>query len=116
MTKYFSTKEVAQQVGMSVSQIHYYDHLGLIPALSRTDTGYRQFTEQNVTRLKDLKQFIASGMPLKQIRQLTDLVEQGKKQTLVQQRTIIAEQIRILERKQTAIDDQIEFLTQFIND
>ncbi len=76
----YTTQEISVLVGMSVSQVHYYDRLGLIPNLRRSENGYRVFTEKNLIWMKNLKIFIDSEMPLKDIRQLTDLVVQGKQQ------------------------------------
>lgn len=112
---FYSTKQVADAVGMRVSQIQYYDSLGLIPNLHRNKNGYREFSDENVTWLKDLKVFVSSGMPLKEVQQLTLLVKQGKTATIEERRKIIADQIHGLETKRADIDQQINFLTNFLS-
>jgi DNA-binding transcriptional MerR regulator len=116
MTNYLSTKQAAQRVKMSVSQIHYYDQLGLIPELSRSENGYRQFSERNMIWLENLKMFIDSGMPLKKIRQLTDLVKLGKKDTIAQRRVIVEAQVSILQEKKREIDQQLDFMAHFLDE
>lgn len=106
----YTTKQVAAKVGMSVSQIQYYDHLGLIPALRRSANGYRQFSEENVVWLQQVKIFAASGMTLKDLRRITDLVLIGKPETIDQRRTILSDHLVTLKRRQAEIHDQIDFI------
>lgn len=112
----YTTKQVATLVGMSVSQIQYYDHLGLIPALHRAPNGYRQFTPENVAWLQQVKIFAASGMSLKDLRRITNLVLIGKPATIEQRRTILSDHLTTLKHKQAEIRDQIDFIQQFLDD
>ncbi|GEO68139.1 MerR family transcriptional regulator [Levilactobacillus acidifarinae] len=113
MTTY-TTKQVADRLNMSVSQLQYYDQLGIIPDLQRTANGYRQFTAANVTWLTQVKVFIDSGMPLKDIQRLTTLVLAGKRQTAAQQNAIIADHLAHLKHRQAETAAQITFIENFL--
>lgn len=111
--KTYSTKQTADLVGMSVSQLHYYDHLGIIPFLRRSDNGYRQFSSQNILWLKELKVFVDSGMSLKDIKRLTDLILIGKQTTKPEQMKIVDAHLDMLNKKRHEIDEQIESIHHF---
>lgn len=111
----YSTKQTSELVGMSISQLHYYDHLGIIPFLNRTDNGYRRFSEKNITWLKELKIFVDSGMSLKDVKKLTDLVLIGKRETYEQQMKIVDAHIESLIEKRNEIDTQIESIHHFFD-
>lgn len=113
--KTYSTKKTAEMVGMSISQIHYYDHLGIIPFLKRSDNGYRCFTAENIVWLKEMKVFVDSGMTLKDIKRLTDLILIGKKATHEQQMKIVDTHIETLIQKRNEIDEQIESIHHFFD-
>ncbi|WP_342471847.1 MerR family transcriptional regulator [Lactiplantibacillus plantarum] len=110
----YTTQEISVLVGMSVSQVHYYDRLGLIPNLRRSENGYRVFTEKNLIWMKNLKIFIDSEMPLKDIRQLTDLVVQGKQATAEKRQAIVEHHLKELEKKQAELKKQVAFMNGFI--
>ncbi|MDT6980758.1 MerR family transcriptional regulator [Levilactobacillus zymae] len=113
MTTY-TTKQVADRLNLSVSQLQYYDQLGIIPDLKRTANGYRQFTDANVTWLTQVMVFIDSGMPLKDIQRLTTLVLAGKQQTAPQQNAIIAHHLAHLKQRQVETAAQITFIENFL--
>lgn len=112
----YSTNEVAKKVGMTVSQIHYYDRLGLIPNLNRSTNGYRDFSETNLVWLTKLKLFTDSGMSLKDIQQLTQLVGEGKLETVKKRREIVEGHIFRLVQQESEIHDQITYLHQFLDE
>lgn len=112
--KTYTTKQVADQLGVSVSKLHYYDQLGIIPHLERTANGYRQFTDANVFWLTQVKVFIDSGMSLKDIQKLTRLVLTGKQETMAQQRAIINQHLAFLRKRQAETTAQIAFIQDFL--
>lgn len=110
----YTTKQVSEIVGINISTIHYYDNLGIIPDIKRSKNGYRLFTIQNINWLKDLQVFADSGMTLKDIKKLTDLIFIDKQDTSNQQLKIIDEHIATLVHKRENIDQQIRFMYDFI--
>jgi Cu(I)-responsive transcriptional regulator len=62
--------EAAQAAGVTAKMIRHYEGLGLIAEASRTDAGYRQYTERDVNVLRFIRQSRAMGFPIKQIEQL----------------------------------------------
>ena len=62
--------EAAQAAGVTAKMIRHYEGLGLIAEASRTDAGYRQYTERDVNVLRFIRQSRSMGFSIKQIEQL----------------------------------------------
>jgi MerR family transcriptional regulator, aldehyde-responsive regulator len=44
--------EVSEQHGISADTLRYYERIGLIPAVNRTDSGIRDYTEADINRVE----------------------------------------------------------------
>ncbi len=62
------TAEAARNAGIKISTIRFYERQGLIEAKSRSSAGYRQFTDEDVRRLKFIKRAQELGFSLAEIR------------------------------------------------
>jgi DNA-binding transcriptional MerR regulator len=67
-----SIGDVARLTGLSVKTIRYYSDLGLVPAVSRTDAGYRRYDEAGVARLELIHALRDLGLDLPSIRRVTE--------------------------------------------
>ncbi|MBA3945796.1 MAG: MerR family transcriptional regulator [Herpetosiphonaceae bacterium] len=75
--RYLRTKDLAQAVHISVQQVRNYEASGFIPAVARSPSGYRRYTQQHLVALKTARQLIGGyGWPLAQ--QIMQAVHQGK--------------------------------------
>lgn len=54
-TEYLQIDEVATRTGLTKRTIRYYEEIGLLHPPSRTEGGYRLFTEEDVQRLERIK-------------------------------------------------------------
>jgi MerR family transcriptional regulator, copper efflux regulator len=64
---------VAKQAEVNIDTIRYYERRGLLPKPSRTQSGYRTFSEATVRRLRFIKNAQALGFTLSEIKQLFTL-------------------------------------------
>jgi len=62
--------EIAARAGVSVRSIRYYEQAGLIVATRRTN-GYREFDESAVELARAIRDLIASGFTLDEVRSLS---------------------------------------------
>lgn len=67
--------EVAAASGCHLETIRYYERIGLLPRPSRTDSGYRAYTGQDVARIRFITRGRDLGFSLDEIRSLLRLTE-----------------------------------------
>ena len=67
------TAQLANEGGVNVETIRYYERHGLLPRPPRTASGYRIFSENAVKRLRFIKHAQALGFSLKEIKELLDI-------------------------------------------
>lgn len=69
--------EVASAAGVSRDTVRYYEQMKLIPRASRTRAGYRIYTDEDIERLRFIKQAQTLGLSLEEIRELMPGRESG---------------------------------------
>ncbi len=65
--------KVAQLAGVGVETIRYYQRRGLVEEPHREESGYRQYTNDTVTRIRFIKRTKELGFSLKEIKGLLSL-------------------------------------------
>jgi MerR family copper efflux transcriptional regulator len=67
--------EVSAATGVSAKMIRYYEKIGLIHAVNRSDSGYRQYTVQDQRMLAFIRRARELGFSLERIKTLIGLWE-----------------------------------------
>lgn len=88
----YTVGEVAKLAHVSVRTLHHYDGLGLLIPSERSEAGYRIYTEEDLDRLQTVLFFRELGFSLEEIRDLVDDPAFDRREALVVQRDLIAEQ------------------------
>jgi MerR family transcriptional regulator, copper efflux regulator len=65
--------QLAEQAGVNLETLRYYEREGLLPAPTRDTNGYRQYTAEDVHRVRFIKKTQHLGFTLKEIRELLAL-------------------------------------------
>jgi Cu(I)-responsive transcriptional regulator len=65
--------EAAKASGVTAKMIRHYESVGLFPEAQRTDSGYRQYTDKEVSTLRFIRQSRGLGFSIEQIRELLGL-------------------------------------------
>ncbi len=65
--------QAASHSGISAKTIRYYESIGLIPEASRTDSGYRTYSDKDVERLRFIHHSRNLGFSVKDVSLLLDL-------------------------------------------
>lgn len=68
---------VAKESGLPIKTIRYYDELGLLKTLGRTESGYRLFDASVFNRLSFIKRAQSLGLSLAEIKEFLDVHDQG---------------------------------------
>lgn len=81
--------KLAQQVGVGIDTVRYYERAGLLPAAQRTAAGYRVYGEAAVRRMQFIRRARAHGFTLEDTAALLQLSQGGDRaevRRLAQQR------------------------------
>jgi Cu(I)-responsive transcriptional regulator len=73
MTRSMNIGEAAEAAGVSAKMIRHYEQIGLMAAASRTQGGYRQYGERDVSVLRFIRQSRRIGFSIEQIADLLGL-------------------------------------------
>lgn len=91
--------ELGEQANVSAKTIRYYEDVGLLEPPARTASGYRDYDEAAVERLRFIRDAQASGLSLAEIASVLELKASGERSC---QHTTT-----LLERHLVEIDEQI---------
>ena len=69
----FNIGEAARRSEVSAKMVRHYESLGLLPAINRTDSGYRQYTDKEVHTLRFIKRSRSLGFSMLEIAELLKL-------------------------------------------
>ncbi len=102
--------QVADAADVNIQTIRYYERRGLFPQPRRTPSGYRQYGEDAVSRLRFIKHSQELGFSLQEIQELLGLrVQHGAACDAVERRTrhkieVVEQKIRDLQRLRRTLE------------
>ena len=71
MAQVLTIGQVARTTGVAAKTIRYYEQIGVLPAPRRTASGYRQYDQPGVERLRFIRRARALGLPIQRLKALT---------------------------------------------
>ena len=87
----YTIGEVARMMNIAPSTLRYYEKEGLLPLTARSQSGQRNYTDEDLTTLSIIEYLKFCGLPLKEIRSFLPLVRPGG-ETLEARRAIMAKE------------------------
>lgn len=88
--------ELAQETGLTIRTLHYYDQIGLLKPSRHTESGHRVYTPDDVIRLQQILSLKSLGFSLEEI------------QTCLQNPAYSPEQI--IDRQLAQLEDKIQLM------
>lgn len=70
MREMIPIQQVAKQLGITVRTLRYYDQIGLLKAVSKTEGGHRLYTEDNLKKLQQIRFLKEMGFRLDEIKSM----------------------------------------------
>lgn len=80
-----TTKEFAKLCGVEKRTLFYYDQIGLLKLETVLENGYRDYSQEQVKRLEDIKFLQATGLSLSEIKALLMNEEEGGNVKIVEE-------------------------------
>jgi DNA-binding transcriptional MerR regulator len=77
--------QLARRLGLNVRTLRYYESIGLLPPPTRTEAGYRLYSEENELRLRFVPQAKQIGLSLEEIGRILELGRHGSASNYVQE-------------------------------
>ena len=78
MTEVLNIQQAAQQSGVSPHTLRYYERIGLLEGVHRTASGYREYDQRALDRIRFLTCLRNTGMSIQQMLEFTDLERSGE--------------------------------------
>lgn len=98
-----SIGEVAEASGTTPYTLRYYERVGLIPMVERTDAGHRRYRRDHVDWIRFLKRLRASDMSIRKMRAYTQLVVEGR-DNLPRRRRLLRQHLEDIEAQKEELD------------
>lgn len=96
---------LAKHAGVTVQTVRFYERRGLLPKPQRRESGYRLYGEEDLRRLRFIRQAKALGFSLDEIREFLQMRKRGM--------CPCADVIKIGEQHLRDVEQQIADLTRF---
>jgi len=106
----YRISEVERMLGIPVTTIRYYDREGLLPNVTRSEGGQREFSDDDIKLLQVIECLKRTNMTIKDIRRFTHLLAEGdqsleeRRQMFYERRETVREQIEGLKAVAELID------------
>lgn len=122
--------ELAKRTGLTVRTLHHYDNIGLLQPSSHSDSGYRLYNRDDMTRLYRIQSLRRLSLPLADIQRLLDNegaslsgliashideLEQQAQQALALRKHLLAMQQHLGGRQEPTMDDWLTALERMVN-
>ncbi len=104
---------VARQTGCTVPTIRYYEEIGLLPSVARSETGHRHYGEAAVRRLTFIRRCRDFGFSIEQVRELVSLADQPDR-PCVEARDIASAQLAKVRDKLAELQSLEASLSSFV--
>ena len=101
--------EVSEKYQISADTLRYYEKEGLIPYISRSEGGVRNYTEEDCARIGFVKCMRSAGLSIEVLKQYFELFAKGKR-TLKTRRDLLATEREKLRARVTELQDTLKRL------
>lgn len=106
-------KQVSEKHDISSDTLRYWERIGAIPAVSRKESGYRDYDAEDERWIHWTKCMRNSGVSIERIIEYIDLFKQGN-HTIPARKALLKEQLAVIARHQKEIQEMYNALDEKI--
>jgi DNA-binding transcriptional MerR regulator len=110
----YTSKEMAELIGVSIPTLRYYERIGLLDRVRREANGHRRYGEKDVLRVQFLKRLRATGMPIREMQRYVDLFRAGDS-TLLERIDMLETHREVVLAQMTELQDTVDLLDMKID-
>lgn len=103
----YTISEVATLLGVTPSTLRYYESEGLLPAVGRTSSGRRLFTDKDVEACRVIECLKRSGLSISQIRDFMHMVTDGDE--------TLGDRLALFRRRREAVERDMRELKRVLD-
>ena len=107
-------KEVSEQYGISQDTLRYYERVGMIPSVTRTAGGIRNYTEEDLRWVGLAKCMRSAGLPVEAMIEYVRLFQEGDS-TITARLQLLIDQREVLLKQREQIDETLNRLNYKIS-
>lgn len=100
-------KEVSEKYNISQDTLRYYERIGMIPEISRTPGGIRNYQESDLSWVELAICMRSAGLPIEALIEYVKLYQQGD--------TTFAARLQLLQEQRESLEEQKTQLEKAIN-
>lgn len=104
-------KKAAEMFGLSVDTLRYYERVGVIPPVQRNESGYRDYTTNDLNWIYLAKNLRNAGLSVESLIEFAQLTQLREKQDVGKaQKQILSDQLEELDKKIAEMQEVRELL------
>lgn len=106
--------EVAKECNITADTLRYYERIGLLPAIQRTRSGIRDYTEADCRTISFIKCMRSAGVQIEALTEYMTLLRKGegtreaRKKILTEQRDQLMEKLSEMQKTLNILNKKIE--------
>lgn len=107
-------KEVSEKYGISQDTLRYYERINVIPAVTRTSGGIRDYQEEDLRWVELAVCMRSAGLPIENLIEYQKMFQAGDS-TIPARLDLLREQMEILEKQKQQINETMDRLSYKIS-
>ena len=106
--------EVSRKYNLTADTLRYYERIGLIPPVNRSNSGIRDFTEEDCNWVQFIKCMRGAGLSIEVLIEYVKMFQEGdstikaRKELLIEQRNQLADRIEEMKETLDRLDKKID--------
>lgn len=107
-------REVSEKYGLSQDTLRYYERVNVIPAVTRTSGGIRDYQEEDLKWVELTVCMRSAGLPIESIIEYQRLFQEGD-ETIPARLALLNDQMEILQKQKNQVEETMKRLSYKIS-